>query len=108
MYFCDIEKREAKEVVPGIRMKTFWGDEMLLSVVELDAGAILPNHSHPHEQSGTVISGTLRLTIAGETRILQPGDAYIIQGGVEHSAVAGPTLTKVVDIFSPVREEYKF
>jgi hypothetical protein len=32
----------------------------------------------------------------------------MIPGGVEHSAVAGPTLTQVVDIFSPVREEYKF
>ena len=108
MYFCDVENREAQEVVPGIRLKTFWGEKMLLSVVELDAGAVLPNHSHPHEQSGTVISGILRLTIAGETRDLQSGDAYIIPGGVEHSAIAGPTLTKVVDIFSPVREEYKF
>ena len=108
MYFCDTENREAQEVVPGIRLQTFWGEKMLLSVVELDAGAMLPNHSHPHEQSGTVISGTLTLTIAGETRDLTAGDAYIILGGVEHSAVAGPTLTKVVDIFSPVREAYKF
>lgn len=108
MYFCDVESREAKEVVPGIRLKTFWGENMLLSVVELDAEAVLPNHSHPHEQAGTVISGTLRLTIAGETRDLRPGDAYVIPGGVEHSAIAGLMPTKVVDIFSPVREEYKF
>ena len=108
MYFCDAQNREAKEVVPGIRLKTFWGEKMLLSLVELDPGANLPAHSHPHEQSGTVISGVLRLTIDGETRDLHAGDAYIIPGGVEHSAVAGSTLTKVVDIFSPVREEYQF
>jgi quercetin dioxygenase-like cupin family protein len=108
MYFCDTENREAKEVVPGICLKTFWGEKMLLSIVDLEPGAVLPAHSHPHEQSGAVISGMLRLTIAGETRDLQPGDAYIIPGGVEHSAVAGSTLTQVVDIFSPVREEYKF
>ncbi len=108
MYFCDIENREAVEVVPGIRLRTFWEKEMLLSLVELDPGAALPTHSHPHEQSGTVISGTMTMTIGGETRQLQPGDAYIIPGGVEHSAIAGATLTKVVDIFSPVREEYKF
>jgi quercetin dioxygenase-like cupin family protein len=108
MYFCDTENREAREIVPGIRLQTFWGEKMLLSVVNLDAGAVLPNHSHPHEQSGTVIFGTLRLTIAGETRNLTAGDAYIIPGGVEHSAVAGPAPTRVIDIFSPVREEYKF
>ncbi len=108
MYFCDIENREAKEVVPGIRIRTFWGENMLLSDVELDPGAQLPVHSHPHEQAGTVISGLLTLTIGGETRDLRPGDAYIIPGGVEHSAIAGPTLTRVIDIFSPVREEYKY
>ena len=107
-YFCDVENRETKEVVPGVRIRTFWGDKMLLSVVDFDANSVVPTHSHPHEQAGTVISGTLNLTIAGETRALTAGDAYIIPGGVEHSAVAGPTLTKVVDIFSPVREEYKF
>ena len=62
MCFCDIENREAKEIAPGIRLKTFWGQKMLLSAVELDAGAVLPTHGHPHEQSGTVISGALQLT----------------------------------------------
>lgn len=108
MYFCDIENREAREVVPGIHIRTFWGEKMLLSVVDLDPGAELPLHSHPHEQSGTVISGSMTLTIAGETRQLQPGDAYIIPGGVEHSAIAGPLPTRVIDIFSPVREEYQY
>ncbi|MCP4424343.1 MAG: cupin domain-containing protein [Chloroflexi bacterium] len=108
MYFCDVKNREAKEIVPGIRIRTFWGEKMLLSDVELDAGAALPAHSHPHEQSGTVISGVLTLTIDGDTRDLGPGDAYIIPGGVEHSAVAGPALTRVIDIFSPVREEYQY
>lgn len=107
MYFCDVENREAKEVVPGIWLRTFWGDKMMLSDVKLDAGAVLPAHSHPHEQSGTVISGVLMLTIGGETRDLRTGDSYLIPGGVEHSAVAGSEPTHVIDIFSPVREEYK-
>ena len=108
MYFCDIVEREVKEVVPGIRIRTFWGEKMLLSVVDLDPDAVLPAHSHPHEQSGTVISGTMALTIAGETRWLEQGDAYIIPGGVEHSALAGSGPVRVIDIFSPVREEYKY
>ena len=108
MYFCDVEHRERKEVAPGVHLRTFWGDHMLLSVVDLDAGAVVPSHSHPHEQCGTVISGEMALTIAGETRTLKPGDTYIIPGGIEHSAKTVGAPAQVLDVFSPVREEYQY
>ena len=108
MYFFDTENRTAKEIVPGIRIKTTWEDQMLLSMVDLDAGAVVPNHSHPHEQAGAVLSGVMTLTIAGEERTLHPGDSYIIPGGIEHSAIGGPDGARVLDVFSPVREEYKY
>ncbi len=107
-YFCDVENREAKEIAPGAQIRTFWGNEMLLSVVDLAPGSFVPLHSHPHEQAGMIISGELELTIAGETRRLGPEDAYIIPGGVEHSGKTGDVPTKVLDIFSPVREDYQY
>lgn len=108
MPFFDLDNRTRKSVVPGIDIRTFWGDEMLLSVADLDPGAILPAHSHPHEQGGAILSGELTLTIDGETRTLGPGDVYLVPGGVEHSGVAGPDGCVALDIFSPVREEYKY
>ncbi len=108
MYFYTIDDRTEKELVPGIRARTFWGEKMLSAVVVLDPNAILPEHSHPHEQHGLVVAGSLTLTIGGETRVIGPGDLYVIPGGVVHSAVNGPGETRVVDIFAPVREEYKF
>ncbi len=107
MYFCDVENREVKTVAPGIHIRTFWQDKMLVAMVELDANAVLPEHEHPHEQAGVVLSGELTLTIGGETRICTAGDSYIIPGGVYHSAVTGADGAKAMDIFSPVREEYK-
>jgi quercetin dioxygenase-like cupin family protein len=107
MYFCDLENRESKEVAPGVRIHTFWGEHMLLSIVDLDAGAVVPTHGHPHEQCGTVITGQMTLTIAGDTRLLDPGDSYIIPGGVEHSARADAPC-RVIDVFSPVRDEYQY
>jgi quercetin dioxygenase-like cupin family protein len=107
-YFCDVEHRAAKEIAPGIQIRTFWGDEILVSVVDLAANSVVPLHSHPHEQAGVVISGELELTIAGETRILGPEDTYIIPGGVEHSGRTGDAPTKVWDVFSPVREDYQY
>lgn len=107
-YFCDVENRLAKEVAPGVSIKTYWQNEMLLSVVELEPHAIVPLHSHPHEQAGTVIWGEMELTIAGEKRLLKAGDCYIIPGDVEHTATAGDQSTRVIDVFAPVREEYKY
>jgi quercetin dioxygenase-like cupin family protein len=108
MPFYKIEDRETKELSEGINARTFWGQNLLLAVVDLDANIELPNHSHPHEQGGIVIEGQLELTINGETRILKPSNVYIIPGGVEHSARTGSQPTRVMDIFSPVREEYKY
>ncbi|MFN8456666.1 MAG: cupin domain-containing protein [Anaerolineae bacterium] len=107
-YFCDIENREAKEIVPGVSIRTFWADKMLLSVVDLAANSEVPLHHHPHEQSGTVMTGEIEMIIAGEARWLKPGDAYLIPGGVEHGARTSSTPARVLDIFSPVREEYQY
>jgi len=107
MYFCDVENREPKEVAPGIRIRTFWQEKMLIAMVELDANAVLPEHDHPHEQGGAVLGGELIFTIGGETRTCTAGDSYLIPGGVRHSAIAGPNGAQVMDVFSPVREEYK-
>ena len=107
-YFCDLENRASKEAAPGVHIRTFWQNEMLLSSVDLEPGAVVPMHSHPHEQCGVVIWGEMDLTIAGETRHLKAGDCYIIPGDVEHSATAGDAPVRVVDVFAPVREDYQY
>ena len=107
-YFCDVEQREAKEIFPGARIRTFWANQMLLSIVDLDAHSEVPTHFHHHEQAGTILSGELELTINGETRQLKVGDAYIIPGGIEHSARTGDSPARALDVFSPVREDYQY
>ena len=107
-YHCDVENREAKEVVPGVHLRTFWGNEMLVSIADLEPNAVLPPHSHPHEQAGHVISGEIEITIAGEPRLVEPGDTFIIPGDVEHGVKVGSAPAKVLDVFSPVREDYQF
>jgi quercetin dioxygenase-like cupin family protein len=107
-YHCDLENREAKEVAPGVHLRTFWGNEMLVSLADLEANAVLPQHSHPHEQAGHVISGEIVITIAGEPRLIKPGDTFIIPGGVEHGVEVGDAPARVLDVFSPVREDYQF
>jgi len=108
MYFIEPDQREYKELLAGVYARTFWGENMLLAQVDLDANAVIPLHNHIHEQFGIVLDGELHFCIAGETKTLTAGHMYIIPSGIEHSVVVGSQPARVVDIFSPVREEYKF
>ncbi|OYW24966.1 MAG: cupin [Planctomycetales bacterium 12-60-4] len=80
--------------------------ESRLSYLEMEAGAEIPLHHHPHEQGGILLSGRMELTIGDETRVVEPGALYLIPPNVPHRAVAvgGPAV--VLDVFSPVREDY--
>jgi quercetin dioxygenase-like cupin family protein len=81
---------------------------MLAAVVDLDPNVHLPRHSHPHEQLGIVIEGQIEFIIADQKKVLNPGEVYLIPGGVEHEARTFDLPVKVLDVFSPVREEYKY
>ena len=107
-YFIDAASREPLELVPGARTRTFWGEQMLFSLVEGDADSEVPLHTHPHEQGGIIVEGELEMGVDGEVKLLKPGDMYIIPGNVEHYARAYTTKAKALDIFSPVREEFKY
>ncbi len=78
----------------------------MLSYLEMDEGAMIPMHDHPHEQGGILLEGKLELTIGDESRVVKPGDMFLIPPGVPHQAVAvdGPAI--VMDVFSPIREDY--
>ncbi len=97
----------AVEMFPGVWRRTLLaGRGLMLVEFTLEAGASFPEHAHPHEQSGYVLSGALEMTIAGQSRLLQPGMTYFVPGGTLHAARA-PERTVVVDAFSPPREEYR-
>lgn len=108
MHFCNLKNRLPKELSPGVRIRTFWADRMLVSILEFAPNSIVPNHKHPHEQVGVVLDGELYMTIAGETRLMKAGEAYVIPSNVEHGGKTGDKPARVFDAFSPVREEYKY
>ncbi len=95
-----------RELAKGIRGRYFHTNSTTIGYVDIDKGAILPAHSHIHEQTTQIMEGQLEMTIGGVTQVLKPGIITLIPSNVVHSARA-LTDCKVVDIFSPVREDYK-
>ncbi len=106
MPFINKDDIPAIEPVPGCRMRTPHGENLMLSYLEMDEGAVVPMHHHPHEQGGILLSGQIELTIGEETRLCEAGSLFIIPPNTPHKAVAvgGPAV--VLDVFSPVREDY--
>ena len=101
------EEIPPRTLAPGVTAKIVPGEKMMFSLVTLAPNAVVPTHSHPHEQMGMMVSGTMEFTIKGETRMLSGSEIYLVPGGVPHAAKAGPGGALALDAFSPPREEYK-
>lgn len=106
MPFIDINSVEPLEVLPGCKMRTPYGENLMLSYLEMDEGAIVPLHHHPHEQGGMLLKGKLELTMGEEVRVVEAGAMFIIPPNTPHQAIAVDGPAVVLDVFSPVREDY--
>jgi quercetin dioxygenase-like cupin family protein len=53
------------------------------------------------------VEGRAIFIIGGEEKILQPGDFYRIPGNVRHKVIALDQPVRALDIFCPVREDYR-
>ena len=104
--FSRQEPTAFRELMDGIEVRTrTWGEKTLMAEYRLKKGSRLPEHSHPHEQTGYLVSGRLRLHAGSEVFDAGPGDAWCIDGNVSHWADVMEDCI-AVEVFSPVREDF--
>lgn len=101
----DISKIQQKEIIKGFKARFIHTEQSTMAFWEVEKGASLPVHAHIHEQTTVVLEGKFELTIDGETKIYEPGLVAVIPSNISHSGVA-LTDCKLLDVFSPVREDY--
>ena len=96
----------SKEIMPGYHGKMVHANSMSWVFWTVEKDAEVPEHQHIHEQIMHVVEGTFEFTLNGETQTYSTGDVVVIPSNIPH---AGKALTacKLMDVFSPVREEYK-
>ena len=106
-YFMRQDEIPAKTLPNGAVARVVSGEKLQFSIVRIEPGSVVAEHSHPHEQAGMVLEGEFDLDVGGERRTLRAGDLYLIPGGVKHAAygLGAPAVT--LDVFSPPREEYR-
>jgi quercetin dioxygenase-like cupin family protein len=94
------------DLAPGIRRRTVThGATMYQMIAELKAGSKMPEHHHQQEQIIHILVGRMRVFANGGTHELRAGESYYLASNVPHG-VETPEDTRVLDTFSPPRDEY--
>lgn len=102
----EVATLEPRELQPGHHGRFIHSEHTTHVYWQIEAGARLPEHSHPHEQIVNMLEGTYELVVDGEPYTLSAGDVLVIPGGAVHGGSAH-TDCRILDVFSPVREEYR-
>jgi quercetin dioxygenase-like cupin family protein len=102
-----IGKLKPARIWDGVLARVVHGDRLSIGFVDIDPDVLVPEHRHENEQVGFVLRGSVTMVVGGQSRELQVGETYTIASQVPHSAKAGADGASVVDVFAPVREEWK-
>ena len=95
----------AKAITDSIGRKYFSGDHVTVARFELKRGGVVPRHAHENEQVSCVLSGALKFQFDDREVVVGAGEVMQIPGGIAH-AVTVLEDTVVIDVFSPVRQDW--
>lgn len=101
-----IEQIAPFEITKGYNARMFHTKDMTIAFVEVEEGAQLPEHAHPHEQVSNMLEGEFEFVLGGKIFLVKAGESLEIPSNVPHS---GKALTKclILDVFQPVREDFR-
>jgi quercetin dioxygenase-like cupin family protein len=107
LFFPTATEMARHRIFPGVTVQTCSADKMMISVAEFEPNAVVENHNHPHEQVGMVLQGRAIFYIGDEQKTLGPGDVFRIPGNVTHRVVALGEPVRAIDVFYPIRDDYR-
>jgi quercetin dioxygenase-like cupin family protein len=105
--FADLGSIAPQQIWERIAARSVHGERITMSVVELDSGAVVAEHSHENEQLGIVLRGSLDFRVGDERRELSPGGTWRIPANTPHEATAGREGAVVIDVFAPPRDDFR-
>ena len=82
------------------------GQNLMICRFHFAPGLVTPEHTHPHEQMSIVVSGRVRFFVEGEERIAGPGDVLHFPPQCLHGATMMDEEVVLIDVFTPVREDF--
>jgi len=96
----------ATRIAEGIARQMIVGEKLMMCRLTLQPHVDTPVHSHPHEQMTLIERGRVRFTVDGTERIVAAGDVLHFPPNVSHGATTLDEEVVLIDIFSPIREDF--
>ena len=94
---------------PNAKRKIIHLDTLMVTVIEISNGPMaepeIP-HSHPHEQITYIAAGSVKLFIEDREYLLNEGDTFKVASNLKHGIQALTEKVKLIDSFSPIREDF--
>lgn len=104
--FFKEETTRWEEAGEGItRQFVGFNTQLMMVKVRFKEGAVGYVHDHFHSQATYVASGRFEITIDGKPEILKTGDGFFVQPNLKHGAKCLEAGI-LIDVFSPVREDF--
>ncbi len=82
------------------------GERLMVCRLRFAPHVITPAHEHPHEQITLVEQGRARFIIGSEERVAEAGDVLHFPSGCRHGATMLDEEVVLIDIFTPLREDF--
>ena len=80
-------------------------EQMTIARLNIQKGAVVPEHAHINEQVANVEQGSLKFHIGGEDLVVSAGESLVIPPNVPHGVVALEDYV-VTDVFTPRRDDW--
>lgn len=97
------------QIREGAERRLGFTEHLMIVVMDLDDGPKAepdPPHYHPHEQVSYVAEGEILFIMEGETVHLHAGDVFLVPSGKPHTIQQLSEHVRLVDCFTPVREDF--
>ena len=95
-----------EKISVGIERQMLVGDRMMICRFRFKPFLITPEHDHPHEQMTIVERGKVRFFVEGKEQIASAGDVLHFPSKCWHGATMMEEEVVLIDIFSPLREDF--
>ena len=102
----DWSKIMVEKTATGIERQMVVGQNVMMCRFRFAPFVVTPEHTHPHEQMTLVMQGKVKFTISGEDHILSAGDVLHFPPNNRHGATMLDEEVILIDIFSPIREDF--
>ena len=96
----------AIELTPSIKANIISAENITLSFVSAEPNVSLAPHRHENEQMLIVLDGAIDFIIEGKQYKVEKGDVVVLPSNTEHGAYFSDKGARVIDIFSPPRQDF--